>query len=933
MKKKPAYLLQQGGVVPIQTAVMQGASMAPIVQTAAMPIDSGVGVALNLRQQNIALKELDLKKDQLAWQKEKWNQEMELTKRGLDMQEFQAIIKISDYLSSSGAPTGVSKSASAATGIPTNAHTLAQSKIMQDLNVQRQELINSSMKNIFAEGQFDRQAAFGVLDVKEKIQDIEENSDYGKAMSQMTRYQQQMDLYAKDPEKYDKDVYLNRLNEYYNGNLDYNKSLLVEDINPYMDDIAEQLKDKYGPVQAVQMEDGTMVLQQVNVASDPNQIVAITNDIKHEFAGTIQAKYEQFYNQMRDAGYEKSEIADYETWANNYIVNGIVTRMPQDVKYNAKIDSKGTINIKAGFNGQYLDYANPIHAGDYSGDAGMAMRKFNLKEDYSIKENSSEDISNMDPRSQWLKKNGWYLPNPDSFIARMVTTGINLYWGTKIQRRDIEKELGLNPEGNRRLIDDDFSVWAFEQATKTYKPGEDLTDYAVSASVKGKKTYLLSDEAIAYTKDYLELLDKTISDNPTVYGYIDEKSKKEVRSRVNSMLASDVVVMDKSGNIINSEQFAEMFRTDPEKKDTYIPIEDLNITIVGEVDENNNLPLIAQMGNQVSDPDQFAMSTVIEITPKKGEPVRLYVPASKDRQLTNPSGVSGTKLYNLASRHVGLPAAVEGSFKTDIKNTMRGANIDASTMDRITENVTHVSRPQGTSHLSAQMAGAVPSSIEVVESSRLGQGLVLADQISNTLNPSQHVSVKQRISGGQTAWEVKVDDNDPIYLPGKPTPTQINAIGARSYSKEGFTDMRTYGKIADNPYIAYDFSANPTMNTNLNKGFLQEFENQLLDSIPESVLEHKLFPSSGTRKPGANKTSQHIDGMALDFRDTIGMELWVESLFTNEMGINTFKKSKGKEFVINKIPGTDFTLTYHGNQDPSTGEYTGGYHYHLAYKK
>lgn len=591
-RKKPEYLLQQGGVAPIQTSRMEFVNSTPLIQVASMPIDSGVTQGIQLRGQQLQRDQLRYQLDAFEWQKEKWKEELGLRENELRTKNLTAYFGLVDKMLNLNTSTGISSSAASKTGAPTNYHTLSQ--MQADADVQKE------MKNIalnFLDGIKTDLSNFDpnkFLDTYKDAFNISRDKQR-KALSQAYRYQPEIDAFKKNPEKYDEEVHMWRYNEYVNSGLDYNKKLNIPNIREIAKEFLESRKGTYGVPRELDTGNAIAVLQ-------------TSGNLREEFLGYLGSNYKSVLAEKWavDSEMKKAyglEPVDFETYVTSLAASLVP---PMDVKVNKVIEGEGQEDVgffDSGIMGEVPGAEVNIATLDEINSAlGVDLQPSGISMDPPTKDEN------------WFTGSGRSVKfNYDKFKNE---GGINILFNPLIALPI--KEIDFNFIPDRTL---DFT--AFEGLKRAVNAMvEDPGDYSkyvyMDVNEDGITERKITEEGFELLKDWREQVSKSYKMFPVnLRVQADSEKQKDLLYTQVESRRSDVLLMDPSnGNILTYEQLLDKNNI-ADDKDPDIKFEGIVTNVDGF------FSLVGERGNKTHDPSQFA-GGAWQVTLRSGNDIKTY---------------------------------------------------------------------------------------------------------------------------------------------------------------------------------------------------------------------------------------------------------------------------------------------------------------------
>lgn len=227
--KGKIYKYQQGsGVYTPNLGLPAPINPAPIIQTASMPLDSGL-------QGYTRLKQLDLQERRLATVKDQYDKQYELNLTNFKLNLFK-------YLdSATGLSSGMGRTKS---GSPAW-HSPTQMKIVQDYQDAKRDMFLDA----FSRDADNPEDVFRQVQSATKSLDDEFKDDYNRALTQKAYHDRQLALYQEDPDKYDSglaSIAYNRIAT--SGNLDERINMLYPSLDVIADNFTKNVLEKREPI-------------------------------------------------------------------------------------------------------------------------------------------------------------------------------------------------------------------------------------------------------------------------------------------------------------------------------------------------------------------------------------------------------------------------------------------------------------------------------------------------------------------------------------------------------------------------------------------------------------------------------------------------------------------------------------------------------------
>lgn len=938
MKKKPIYLLQMGGVLPVQAPIGPSENSAPLIQTASMPIDSGANILLGLRQQRmqerlfnkeLAFKEkmagkdderwkaqLALQKEQFAWQKEsylkdfeqrasQWDTEFNLRRKMADIDLFfKKYDMYSSMLPSMTGPTGGNSRTKDAYGLSSGWHSAYQANRVS----QARQAAMDSVMDLATSGGIDE---FQDVEDRDKLMNMSpEMMEYANIISMASRQQmiheQQIAEFRKNPDKYDKNYFEYMLEKVHASNsFEDVYNLLLPSIHEASKEFFEKYEDVYGRGKVVDLGDGVRAIERENV------------DLTEDYVAWGKFAYsdalKKLYQMELEEGTTSKDIP-FETYADEYL------RRSANAAYIPKIEYEGhnwdgskqgpsRVRRSGPYGSDQMTYeVLPIRQAKVEGVGGKSIRNTTLVSPNFL----ADAVMTQNPVSAAITE---IYSDRQSRLAGTIGKYRIREGGEEQFNMLLEDFLGGTVTGDSLTINETGQVI----------PLSDLRNEEGFLTLEGRKIY----------EDYLKIEKLPINSNISYLPYPDFKENgmysagslgKELdENTYNAFVSGSRKIKDlQTGEIFTEQQFRRKYG------DHWDEIEK-SWTAHGIADYKN---LLAIMGNTwiSDDPGRFGVFPhIITVTTDDGKKKHDFA-LTRSEQFINEDNLmykGGTMIYATAMAGRGYRATVpEQAFYDTFKNT----GVPLETQKQLYGKIKNVRDSKGAGDSSVSMQWDDKSggtgTIFLRDPHLAGKAAVLMNNIMEEASPDDHFELYQITQDGQAKFYVNANGRRSQLVPIEQEGISEILEEEASRGSAGLEDARRW-------FINAEFSDDPNLLTEMNKGFVQWWA----DEVDHRFGEIKYPISSGNR-PGDN--SDAGKGLSMDIG---GRNPEVVNWFmTNVPGLE--KTDVGVKYY--SIPDSHFAVAWHRNMTvdrdenghviPGTkkviplNEPGGGYHFDIKLK-
>jgi len=873
MRNVPEHVLnyQQGGVAPIQAPLMEQQNMAPLIQVASMPVDVGVETALRLRQQQIQRDQLALHEDELAWRKEAWKSEFDLKTQQNKAFNSLKLIEIFDGLMGDQMSTGVSKSAASQYGLPTNFHTAAQQKALQDVHVAKVERISEFMSAIKGDlANIDPEQYYKLRADLSKV----EGDAYRKAFEQATYHQQQIDTFKKTPEDYDAELFSMGMLNYSGSDVNQKYDMLHPSLKKMKETIWNTKKEEWGLPQMMDMGDG--IRQIFQTSRDRRQEFA--NDVIQNYSRTIHAKWELQRKLAADG--VAPDPGDYETYATNYAGMLAESLQSHDVKLGStpKIDTEAA-NGDAANSPLYTPEATVQNwVGAVDAVPTMAIEAKNVFNPFKNSEEYSSKLIGVTGFGSDLSIQPSDLPGSQPLTPEMKTTlqiAVNAVTGSNT---DVPLD--------KYLTSDNILTKDGKQA---------LEKFAEKASERINTGIIVT--------SFPDIKDDGVFSTAT--------SNESVVKQFYDQLGAQQLINIATGEMLTGQDLKHRYFKDYDSSESKMREA---TSIPGIIDPRNILPMVAKQGNQiVQNASVFgAAPYYMEFTTPEGEVIQ-FAAKREDTWLQSAAGQrykGGNSLYNNAVSGVGTKVPVD---QTAVIQSMTGYPVPIETISRIQRNLSGVrlgkyEGAQGPIDTTVIEYGedstkTATGKLEIVEPYSAGKGIIFMDALSKGVGAGHTVNITQGRdpSTGIMGYVVKVDDQKPFVLVDDNQHAELNLQKIQQAVIDADGDGREDGSANFKNAIIGTDNQGRRIDMNLSKQFNQDWATTMDPILPNGYKITSAF-RMGDPTAGKGRTID-LTGHDKDLNE------W---FMTNVPGL---KKVSGTETSYHRIPNTPFAVTWHQNMN------------------
>lgn len=944
MKKKPIYLLQMGGVLPVEAPIGPSENSNPLIQVASMPIDSGANVLVNLRQQRmqerlfnkeLAFKEkmagkdderwkaqLALQKEQFAWQKEsylkdfdqrvsQWEREFDLGKKRLDMEVFfQKYTMFSSMLPSMTGPTGGNSKTKSTYGYPTGYHSPFQANLAG--NTRKNAM--SSVMDLMDSGGIDDWDPNTTLDKMRNL--TPEIADYitvdGLINSQIMYHQQKINAYEENPEKFNQEYYEYQTNKIFSSNnLEDRIDPLIPSIHTAANDFFAKFEKIYGPGRIVaDPSTGLKTLEQQ------------TPDVRKDFVDWGKYAYSDALHKLYDMYVDKGSInpeIPYEDFADEYL------NVFADASYRPDTKYTGTKWEDVEMDGQAQYRGGPYEGDSPSYTYGPAVNApaFNFENDMlSVDIEGTSTVSYSNPIAVMARQSGQ---------GDYGTDGEKTYSLKEDKKEDyiqITKDfLGADFDGSNFIVEETGEIIPFSDLVDDY--GE-LTDKGVEVHQNFMKDY-----GGSFINAKLNLIEyQDAKDNGYYNSVVDRKLITEGILDDVSAGVVDILDLD-TGEVFGGQRFLEKYAGSMEDREAL----EKTFRATHILDYTNLTPLMASKSG-VQDPYRFGVFAHHVTALVNGKQKRFAITRNHEfTDIQNSQFKGGSELYNVAMAHKGIKADVpENAFYSTLDGMALGSpDMSSEELKKYLYNkLGPIKDSKGLygSNVSIQWGGdeSTSGTIYLQKPHLAGTAAILMEDITSELSKDDHVELHQISMNGRPAFYVDVNGEKSQVVPLMPGVEASNAL--RGVLKEtadkasgGLVNMTSYFKNAIFPI------ADPRFDSFMKRSFVTKWAEQV-DPLFGDI---KYAITSANRK-GDKSTA----GSGRSF-DITGRDPKVVGWFVSMVpGIE--KTDNGVKYYA--IPNSDFAVAWHRNmhvkynQDGRVigkeviplNEAGGGYHFDIKFK-